>query len=177
MGSYLTFEELNKAENAYEVLNKLNEFFLAHSENQRTFVFLSHRHSENEKLIRQVRGFFASMGASLYIDWLDTDMPAVTSGETAAKLKQKINISDKFVVLATPDSIESIWMPWEIGLADQIKGLENIAILPVIFENKTWDRREYYQLYSTIEKIGSKWYVLEPGKYYGPELKEWLKVK
>ena len=90
--------------------------------------------------------------AQIYIDWLDKDMPKVTSSETAEKLKIKIEKSSKFVILAIPESIESIWMPWEIGLADQMKGLSNIAILPIIHENTTWDKREYYQLYNRIEK-------------------------
>jgi hypothetical protein len=56
-------------------------------------------------------------------------MPTVTDAETAKNLKTKITVSNKFVVLATLESINSIWIPWEIGLADQIKGLNNIALL------------------------------------------------
>lgn len=103
-------------------------------------------------------------------------MPKVTSSETAEKLKIKIEKSSKFVILATPKSIESIWMPWEIGLSDQMKGLSNIAVLPIVHENKTWDKREYYQLYNRIENINNRWLVLKP-EYLcaGEELEIWLK--
>lgn len=173
--SYLTFEQLYKPENRYELYNRLNDYGIFEPYSRKTMVFLSHRHSEDENLIKQVRGFFASMGAVLYIDWMDENMPEVTSSETAAKLKSQIARSQKFVVLATPQSIESIWIPWEIGLADQLKGLENIAILPVIHEDDTWSSREYYQLYSRIERVGSQWLVLAPGhNQYGTNLKDWL---
>lgn len=175
MGKYLTFEHLSKSENGYELRHRINETNSYVSYERKVMVFLSHRHSESEQLIKQVRGFFASMGAAVYIDWLDTDMPAVTSAETAEKLKKRIAASQKFVVLATPQSIESIWIPWEIGLADQIKGLDNIAILPIIHENTTWEKREYYQLYSRIEQIDGVWTVLKPNyNFIGTDLKKWL---
>lgn len=176
MNSFLTFEQLESKYNNYEQRAIFNES-VYYSRDDAITVFLSHRHSENITLINQVRGFFVSQGANLYIDWLDKDMPKVTGSETAEKLKSKIKKSSKFVILATPKSIESIWMPWEIGLADQMKGLSNIAILPIVHENKTWDKREYYQLYSRIEKVDDKWLVLKPGfSYSGEELKRWLKL-
>lgn len=80
------------------------------------------------------------------------------------------------MILATPESINSIWMPWEIGLADQMKGLNDIAILPVINEGTKWEKREYYQLYNRIERINNKWLVIKPeNSYIGEELSSWLK--
>lgn len=175
MNRILTFEHLSSMNNNYEqraILGEMNNYNRINSIN----VFLSHRHNENTRLINQVRGFFLSQGANLYIDWLDKNMPKVTSSETAEKLKSKIKSSQKFVILATPKSIESIWMPWEIGLADQIKGLNNIAILPIINEGQTWEKREYYQLYSRIEKVENEWLVLKPeNSFVGEELGKWLR--
>lgn len=103
-------------------------------------------------------------------------MPLVTSAETAEKLKNEIKNSNKFIILATPKSIESIWIPWEIGLADQLKGLNNIAILPIIHKDEKWEKREYYQLYNRIEQISGKWLVLKPEhSYLGEDLIQWLK--
>ena len=174
MNRYLTFEQLESKYNNYEQRAIFNES-VNYSRNDTITIFLSHRHSEDIRLINQVRGFFVSQGANLYIDWLDKDMPRVTSSETAEKLKIKIKKSSKFVILATPKSIESIWMPWEIGLADQMKGISNIAILPIVHENKTWDKREYYQLYNRIENIDNRWLVLNPKYSYAEELERWLK--
>lgn len=175
MSRYLTYEQLRNPSNFYEQRHDLQQV-LKHNYSETITVFLSHRHTENAELLNQVRGFFASLGAKLYIDWMDKDMPEVTSGETAAKLKVRIKASKKFIVLATPDSIQSIWIPWEIGLADQIKGLSHIAILPIIHDDGTWKNREYYQLYNRIENLNGTWSVIQPGFYStGTPLEKWLK--
>lgn len=175
--SYLTFEYLDQNQTEYRsrsLLNEINNVTYAKTAKQK--VFLSHKHDENTTLITQVRGFFLSLDAELYIDWMDEDMPRVTNPETAQILKTRIASMSKFVLLATPRSIESIWIPWELGIADKTKGLSNIAILPVIHSGSIWERREYYGLYSRIEKIGDEWKVIEP-KYsaYGVDLLTWLK--
>lgn len=76
-------------------------------------------------------------------------MPSQTSSETAQKLKQRINRSNKFVLLATPGSIRSIWIPWELGLADGVKGLNKIAILPLV-KMKEHGTRENTMGFTTI---------------------------
>lgn len=177
MGTYLTFAALNSTTKAYEQQYRLNETRqYEFSSYAKIPVFLSHKHDEPQELIKKVKGFFAEQGASLYIDWLDKDMPQITNAETAEKLKDKIKQTEKFIILATPNSIQSVWIPWEIGLADQIKGLENITILPVVNDENNWARREYYQLYSRITKIDGKWLVVKP-EYYctGTELSRWLR--
>ena len=97
MNHFLTFEQLESKYNNYEQREIYNES-VNYSRNDAITVFLSHRHSEDIRLINQVRGFFVSQGANLYIDWLDKDMPKVTSSETAEKLKIKIEKSSKFVI-------------------------------------------------------------------------------
>lgn len=60
-------------------------------------------------------------------------------------------------------------------MADQMKGLSNIAILPIVRDANTWDRREYYKLYSQIARVNGKWMVLQPeGDDCGTDLKDWL---
>lgn len=178
MVRYLTFADLNRKATVYSLHHALNEsrcLYASATDLQRITVFLSHKHDEPEELIKQVKGFFAGLGAKTYIDWQDKDMPQITNSETAKKLKKRIRDSNKFVILATPQSINSIWIPWEIGLADQMKGLSNIAILPVVNDASTWDSREYYRLYSRIENVNGEWTVLQPEcNYYGTSLKEWL---
>ena len=175
MSRFLTYEQLRRPENLYEHRYDSQQIF-KHNYSESITVFLSHRHTENTELLNQVRGFFASLGAKLYIDWMDKDMPPVTSGETALKLKYRIKSSKKFIVLATPESIYSIWIPWEIGLADQIKGLDNVAILPIVHDDGLWKNREYYQLYNRIENLNGTWSVIKPGVVFtGTALDEWLR--
>lgn len=178
MGRYLTFSALNSVSKTYATKYIQNESKRATASTENTItVFLSHRHTEDKSLIEKVKGFFAEQGASVYIDWLDNDMPKVTSAETAEKLKKKITQCKKFVILATPESIESIWIPWEIGLADQIKKFPNIAILPIVNDETNWDQREYYRLYSYIMEIGQVWCVVRPENMYtGDRLINWLRT-
>lgn len=177
MSKYLTFNALNSVSKTYAVKYELNESKRSSASAASIItVFLSHRHSEDQSLIKKVKGFFAEQGATVYIDWLDKDMPEVTGAETAEKLKTKIKQCKKFVILATPESIKSIWIPWEIGLADQIKGFANMAILPIVDDENTWDQREYYRLYSRITEIEQGWCVVKPeNKFTGDKLTDWLR--
>lgn len=143
----------------------------------RTSVFLSHKHDEDPDLIENVKALFLKLGAGLYIDWQDETMPQVTNAQTAQRLKDAISGLRKFVMLATPASINSIWIPWEIGLADQLKGLANMAMLPILNSNETWKKREYCLLYDRIVEVDGTWCIMEPGYEYTPKmtLLDWLK--
>jgi hypothetical protein len=59
-------------------------------------------------------------------------MPPTTSHLTAAKLKERIQQSGRFVLLATENSGESKWVPWVLGAADGFKGVPSIAIFPAV---------------------------------------------
>ena len=53
-------------------------------------VFLSHKHDETE-ILQDVISLLKNCGVDVYVDWMDEGMPQKTSGETAHKLKQKID--------------------------------------------------------------------------------------
>lgn len=169
--AYLTFDRVRNNSNLLKKSFSLNEsakFFA-----KRTPVFLSHWHDDKE-FVKEVIGFLAQFGQSVYIDWLDNQMPRTTNSTTAALLKQKINVSNKFIVLATPNSIESIWIPWELGIADGTKGLSNIAILPIVQYSGTWKEREYYGIYNVIEERNSGQWVVTFPDGRSRDLRNWL---
>lgn len=87
-------------------------------------------------------------GASVYIDSKDPAMPPTTSHVTTAKLKERIQQSGRFVLLATENSRESKWVPLELGAADGFKGVPSIAIFPAVeFRNDfAWTKWEYMSL-------------------------------
>lgn len=158
--SYLTFNRIRNNSNILKKSFSLNESTKLFT--TKTPVFLSHWHDDKE-FVKDVIGFLAQFGQTVYIDWLDNNMPRTTSATTASLLKQKIRVSKKFIVLATPNSIESIWIPWELGIADGTKGLSNIAILPVVQYSGTWPEREYYGIYNVIEESDTgQWNVVSP---------------
>lgn len=127
-------------------------------------VFLSHSH-EDRDLVEPVANFIASMGISLYVDWLDPKMPSITSAETAERIKTMIVENHRFLVLASERSLESRWVPWELGYADGEKKFEDIAILPIQEYNYKGAPNEYVQVYQEVARTtNGKWHVFQPGE-------------
>ncbi len=117
---------------------------------KRANIFLSHSHKDAEI----AKGFIAELacnGVSVYVDWNDTNMPRITSGETARKIKDKIQFCSIFAILATKNAMASRWVPWEIGIADQKKDERNVFIIPVQDAYGRYEGNEYMQLYKHIE--------------------------
>ena len=130
--------------------NRLNNLsYLFNPKKDAITVFLSHKHNEDE-ILEQVLTLLERIGVDVYIDWLDDEMPVMTSGETASKIKRKIQESKKFILLATELAIESKWCNWELGYADSKKYPNNIAIMPIAENDKTWKGNEYLQIYPII---------------------------
>jgi len=124
-------------------------------------------------------------GATVYIDKKDPALPPYTNKATAIGLKTRIQQSNKFVLLASKNSKESRWVPWELGIADQAKGLSRVAILPTV-ETQTdakWSSWEYLGLYDRIvwgdlEGEGKRvWMVLDERKNTATKLSLWLRAK
>jgi len=83
--------------------------------------------------------------------------------------------------LATQNSKESTWIPWELGLSDGYITYQNTIILPVTESANKWDEVEYYGVYGHIEKAYSNnksihdWAVIYPDKRENNLwLREWL---
>ena len=143
--------------------------------------FLSHSSQDSDLTIGAIN-LLKNHGAIVYIDEIDPTMPPYTNTETAEKLKARIRVCKKFVLLATPNSNTSKWVPWELGIGDGYKSLSNIAIFPAS-ENSadtSWASWEYLGLYRKIvfgdhENYSEKiWMVLDQRSNKGTELREWL---
>lgn len=113
--------------------------------------FLCHSHKD-EKLAEGLQILLAENGWDLYVDWKDHEMPEQPNKETAMKIKQRITDLDWFLFLATPNSTQSRWCPWEIGFADSKKPHDRILIIPTTDSGK-WYGNEYLHLYRNIEKV------------------------
>lgn len=126
----------------------LNESY--YRDKSKPMIFLSHKHDEHS-ILQDVIEFLKKEGVDVYVDWMDPTMPAYTNAETAHKLKQKIKVSDKFILIATPDSINSKWCNWELGLGDSEKYIDNIALFPINKDNRSFYGAEYLRIYPRIE--------------------------
>ncbi|RRT86398.1 toll/interleukin-1 receptor domain-containing protein [Empedobacter falsenii] len=158
----------------------------------RPMIFLSHKHEELS-ILQDVIAFLKEEGVDVYVDWMDSSMPAYTNAETAHKLKEKIKTSDKFILVATPNAINSKWCNWELGLGDAAKYIKNIALFPINKTYETFKGSEYLAIYPRIEYedgttkyvggayIQRGYYVIYPADKNGNNsiypLKDWLKSK
>lgn len=170
--AYLTLDYLNRR--SLFIKKAFENRIIDESTSNATKVFLSHRHKDINE-VEKVVGFLETLDVDLYVDYLDHELLERTNEETATILRNKISKSEKFILLATPNSIESIWIPWELGLGDAFKGLENVAILPLTNDENTWEEREYYNLYGTIKtSLQGNWCYFPPDSKNGIRLNQWL---
>ena len=153
--AYLTFNELSSSTRYFSKAENLNESLsgLHHKYDKR--IFLSYRRKDKEYIEPVVR-FLKRQGVDIYIDYLDEKLPDTPRSETAGILRDRIKKSDKFILFATPNSKDSKWIPWELGLGDGFLKYENVAILPVTNNSSYWDEQEYYQIYGYIKKGSSQ---------------------
>ena len=113
-------------------------------------VFLSHKHDELV-ILHDVIAFLKNEGVDIYVDWMDEEMPAYTNAETAVKLKNRIKVSNKFILIATQNAINSKWCNWELGLGDAAKYKEHIALFPVNKTYQSFSGAEYLKIYPYID--------------------------
>lgn len=113
--------------------------------------FLSYSTLDDEHL-PTVIGILENHGAFVYIDKKDPSLPPTTNKETAAILRRNIALASKFVLFVTPNSKESTWIPWELGLADGEKTRAKIALFPAANSafDQQWAEQEYLGLYDRI---------------------------
>ncbi|ARS53528.1 toll/interleukin-1 receptor domain-containing protein [Kushneria konosiri] len=140
--------------------NRLGKIIVARSLNEalakkQQTAFLCHSHKDHE-LAKGLQVLMKENGWDLYIDWEDSEMPSTPNKETANKIKTKIKITDWFLFLATSNSTQSRWCPWEIGFADSAKSYEKILIVPTEDDSGTWYGNEYLQLYRQMNEGSHK---------------------
>lgn len=107
-------------------------------------LFISHSFKDKD-LVIGLRYRFNQCGYKVYIDWIDDqnlDRKAVTQ-KTAEIIRNRLDHCKGLAYVATANSTNSKWCPWELGLADGKIG--RACILPVMNEN--FKGSEYLGLY------------------------------
>lgn len=129
------------------------ELWLSHYGIGKTAVFISHKHNELDEL-SDIIGFLESnYNVNCYIDSRDPSLPKTTSGETAKRIKERIESCNKFILLATEGAISSKWCNWELGYGDAQKKINNVAIFPIKKKgtlDTLYDGNEYLEIYPYI---------------------------
>jgi hypothetical protein len=144
--------------------------------------FLSHS-SKDVNILPGAIHVLSNHGAEVYIDKKDPSLPPYTSRETAKILRDRIAQNKKFVLLASSNSKDSRWIPWELGLADGNKRQFNVAIFPAV-ENQhdiNWTNQEYLGIYDRIVfgdmqgRDKQLWMVLNQENNTASPLSDWLR--
>jgi hypothetical protein len=139
-------------------------------------IFLSHSHKDRTQAEGLVY-YLASLGIKVYVDWNDSDMPRITNRDTAEKIKGEIKTKGLFMILATRNALESRWVPWEVGIADQCKGDQRMLLIPVADYSGRFDGNEYLQLYQHVETTAAGGYgVFAPGQTSGSTLEHFIRI-
>jgi hypothetical protein len=144
--------------------------------------FLSHS-SQDAEFLPGIIELLENHGGEVYIDKKDTALPPYTSRETAQILRGRIAECKKFILLATTNSKDSKWMPWELGIADGLKHQQCTAILPGVDSrfDTSWTEQEYLGIYDRIVWGSLKgyssevWMVLNQEKNTATTLSKWLR--
>ncbi|KAB7725849.1 TIR domain-containing protein [Rudanella paleaurantiibacter] len=141
-------------------------------------VFLSYRRVDKQYVAKVVQ-FLNALDASIYIDFLDDELNNTPNDQTAPTLRKRIQQSKKMIQLITPNSSDSKWMPWELGLGDGVLGYPNAVILPTVTTHFRNFDQEYIKMYGRIETSDSRdgtrndWAVLYPNGD-GVWFRQWL---
>ena len=144
--------------------------------------FLSHS-TKDDDLVIGATIVLENHGAKVYTDKIDPEMPPYTSEKTADLLKSRIRQTKRFVLLTSPNSKESKWVPWELGIADGYKDFSHTALFPSADSatDMTWASWEYLGLYRRIVWGGldgydkSVWMVWNHITNTPTELGKWLR--
>lgn len=189
--SYITETQLSRYRVRTKIFSKndivvLNES--ASRDKTKPMIFLSHKHDEFN-MLQDVIAFLIEEGVDIYVDWMDEEMPAYTNAKTAIRLKEKIKFANKFILVATPNAVNSKWCNWELGLGDAAKYIKDIALFPINRTSQYFSGAEYLRIYPYIEfedgsgkylrgaAIPKGYYVkipLENGNIRLTPLKDWL---
>lgn len=113
--------------------------------------FLSHSTDEDD-LVPGAVHILENHGGKVYVDHRDPTLPETDCLAIAEHLRTVIAGCRKFVMLATPRSKDSKWIPWELGLGDGLRNNTNVALFPLAESaaDQQWAEREYLGLYQRI---------------------------
>jgi len=176
--AFLTFDDLRQLSRG---LDESGIIKFAKGAPQGKTVFLSHSSKDGAYIAGAIK-FFERFNASVYVDEADNTLPSKPSPATANTLRTWIQACKRFVIMASDNSRDSRWIPWELGLADGTKGVAQVALLPIgpTDTEQYWAELEYLGLYPRIllrqfkGDAGPLWRVYDPRDRKCWHLVDWL---
>lgn len=166
----------------------LKEGMENYKQHEKFDIFLSHSIDDSD-LVLGVMTLLQKQGLRVYVDWVvDRQLNRNSvDKETAAVLRARMKSSSSMMYIATDNSTNSKWMPWELGFFDGHKP-NQVAILPLLdSDNQSFEGQEYLGLYPLVTKYlqnnSMNYYVEERGhrwsnlKYFANGTPSWNNYK
>lgn len=166
----------------------LKEGMENYKQHEKFDIFLSHSIDDSD-LVLGVMTLLQKQGLRVYVDWVvDRQLNRNSvDKETAAVLRARMKSSSSMMYIATDNSINSKWMPRELGFFDGHKP-NQVAILPLLdSDNQSFEGQEYLGLYPLVTKYlqnnSMNYYVEERGhrwsnlKYFANGTPSWNNYK
>ena len=176
MKDFVTYRELEQIGREIDEQKLLKEANIL----QYKTVFLSHSSSDH-KLIPGVIRIIEGHGAKVYIDERDPELPKDNFEKVAVRLREAVKACRKFILFVTPNSKDSKWIPWELGLGDGCNTNSGVALFPSAEESnkQSWTETEYLGLYDRIiwgnfQGEKPEWLVLNFKQNSAVRLIKWL---
>lgn len=96
------------------VYNEVRQIRESASIERKKCVFISHK-KEDAAFCRQIAEFLMKIGIDVYFDEYDTTINLQNPMSIVTAVERGLAASSYLLVVATPRSLESKWVPWEIG--------------------------------------------------------------
>ncbi len=125
--------------------------FKEETKNLKASLFICFHPDEKEELDSAIN-FLKNFGVLIYADWLDDSMDKDKSDATSQRLQEQIKENKKFIFLGTEAAIASKWCNWILRLANTLKPIEDIAILPVREDFTDYSGEELIKKYAYIHE-------------------------
>jgi hypothetical protein len=178
MKEFVTYAELKKFGSEVDAGRLLKE---ASAKEGKT-VFLSHSSADDDLLPGVIR-ILEGHGGQVYVDKKDQTLKQMDIFDIANRLRGAVRACRGFVLLVTPRSKGSTWIPWELGLGDGTNRDVNVALFPSAETagEQEWSEQEYLGLYQRIiwanfaDEEKGQWMVSDHRKNTGTRLGESLR--
>lgn len=122
--------------------------------------FLCHSHLD-QVLALGLQSRLAQQGWNVFIDWQHTPLSGRPTSATVDTIQRAIQRCDWLIYLATKNSENSRWCPWEIGYADGKKGRDAVVIVATTESNITYGN-EYLSIYRQIDQTSTSLFIVDP---------------
>lgn len=100
------------------------------------------------------------MNLVVYVDWIDDRQlnRENVDAQTADQLRNRMKNCKSLFFATSENSINSKWMPWELGYFDGLKN--KFAILPIITSTTSYyEGQEYLGLYDYVDNGHTEIYI------------------